>query len=141
MHFLWPAPIRFLKWLRVPDKFEKVQLVVAEYVLALRLPFYFWLGLRGFVGALLWLVAYFGVLMLTAPAAYDSVMSMIKKKPGDGPPAQPPQGGGYPPPGGGYPPPGGMPPQGGGYPPQGGGGYPPPQGGGGYPPQQGGGWQ
>jgi hypothetical protein len=84
---------------------------------------------RGLLGA----AAYFGVLMLTAPAAYEAIMGMVNKTPGAG-------GGGYPPPGGGgYPPPGGgYPPQGGGYPPQGG-GYPPQ--GGGYPPQQGGGWQ
>jgi hypothetical protein len=86
---------------------------------------------------LLMLLAYFGVLMLTAPAAYDAIMDNFKKR--NGPPGQLPPGGGYPPPGsGGYPPPGsgGYPPQGGGYPPQGG-GYPPQ--GGGYPPQ-GGGW-
>ncbi len=77
------------------------------------------------------IVAFFGVLMMAAPAAYEEAMRLFKK----GPQAPPPQGGGYPPQGGGYPP------QGGGYPPQGGGGYPP-QGGGGYPPQQGGGgWQ
>jgi hypothetical protein len=91
---------------------------------------------------LLPIVAYFGVLMMAAPNAYEEAMRMFKKGP-------PPQGGGYPPQGGGYPPQGGgYPPQGGGYPPQGGGGYPPqggggypPQGGGGYPPQGGGGWQ
>jgi hypothetical protein len=69
---------------------------------------------------LLYLVAYFGVLLMTSPAAYEEAMKMAGK--GGGP--QPPQGGGYPPPqGGGYPPPqgGGYPPQGGGYPPQGGG--------------------
>ena len=83
---------------------------------------------------LLTLAAYFGVLMLTSPAAYEELMKMLK---GGGAGAA---GGGYPPPGGGgYPPPGGggYPPPGGGYPPPGG-GYPPP--GGGYPPQQGGGW-
>ncbi|HEX5063405.1 MAG TPA: hypothetical protein VFV99_28710 [Kofleriaceae bacterium] len=78
------------------------------------------------------IVAYFGVLMMASPAAYEEAKAMFMKKPGGG--APPPSGGGYPPPGGGYPPPGG------GYPPPGGGGYPPPQGGGGYP-QQGGGWQ
>ncbi|MFN0253307.1 MAG: hypothetical protein ACKV2T_40930 [Kofleriaceae bacterium] len=85
---------------------------------------------------LLPIVAYFGVLMMSAPNAYEEAMRMFKK--GGSPPQQ---GGGYPPQGGGYPPQGGgYPPQGGGYPPQGGGGYPP-QGGGGYPPQGGGGWQ
>jgi hypothetical protein len=84
--------------------------------------------------SLLTLLAYFGVLMLTAPAAYDAIMDQFKKGGGGAaPPGQLPPGGGYPPAGGGYPPQGGYPP-GGGYPPQGGYG-----GGGGYPPQ-GGGW-
>ncbi|MCW5808018.1 MAG: hypothetical protein KIT31_37045, partial [Deltaproteobacteria bacterium] len=91
-------------------------------------------GLLIIAHALLPVVAYFGVLMMAAPAAYEEAMRMFGKKDGGAPPPQqPPQGGGYPPPGGGYPQ------QGGGYPPQGG-GYPQ-QGGGGYPPQQGGGQQ
>ncbi len=73
---------------------------------------------------LLPVLAYFGVLMLTAPAAYDEFKALISGQKGGGAPPQAPPGGGYPPQGGGYPP------QGGGYPPQGGG----------YPPQQGGGW-
>jgi hypothetical protein len=79
---------------------------------------------------LLPILAYFGVLMMASPAAYEEAKAMFGKKspPGGGYP----QGGGYPPQGGGYPP------QGGGYPPQGG-GYPPQ--GGGYPPQGGGSWQ
>jgi hypothetical protein len=87
---------------------------------------------------LLPILAYFGVLMMASPAAYEEAKAMFGKRnpPGGG---YPPQGGGYPPQGGGYPPQGGgYPPQGGGYPPQGG-GYPPQ--GGGYPPQGGGGWQ
>jgi hypothetical protein len=88
---------------------------------------------------LLPILAYFGVLMMASPAAYEEAKVMFGKKGGGGYPPQ--GGGGYPPQGGGgYPPQGGgYPPQGGGYPPQGG-GYPP-QGGGGYPPQGGGGWQ
>ncbi len=90
------------------------------------------------------LLAFFGVLMMASPAAYEEATALItgRRPPGGGPPGggYPPPGGGYPPQGGGYPPQGGgYPPQGGGYPPQGGGGYPP-QGGGGYPPQGGGGW-
>ena len=81
--------------------------------------------------ALMFIVAFFGVLMMTSPAAYEEAKAMFGGKAGGGG-GYPPQGGGYPPQGGGYPP------QGGGYPPQGG-GYPPQ--GGGYPPQQGGGWQ
>jgi hypothetical protein len=86
---------------------------------------------------LLPILAYFGVLMMASPAAYEEAKAMFGKGSGGG--APPSQGGGYPPQGGGYPPQGGgYPPQGGGYPPQGG-GYPPQ--GGGYPPQGGGGWQ
>jgi len=71
------------------------------------------------------ILAYFGVLMMASPAAYEEAKAMFGKG------MQPPGSGGYPP-GGGYSPPGG------GYPPQQG-GYSQP--GGGYPPQQGGGWQ
>jgi hypothetical protein len=88
-------------------------------------------GILMLAHGLLPVVAYFGVLMMSAPIAYEEAKRLFVKGPGGAPPPQ--QGGGYPPPGGGYPPPGGgyPPPQGGGYPPQGGG----------YPPQQGGGWQ
>jgi len=80
---------------------------------------------------LLPILAYFGVLMMASPAAYEEAKAIFARRGGQGP------GGGY---GGGYPPQGGgYPPQGGGYPPQQGGGYPGQQGGG-YPPQQGG-WQ
>lgn len=63
-HFLWPAPIRFIKWLRAPEKFVNIQNVTANYLLGLRLPFYFWLGLRGFIGALLWLAVPVGLLLV-----------------------------------------------------------------------------
>ena len=81
-----------------------------------------------FAHLLLPIVAFFGLLMVTAPAAYDDLMASAPKRSdfqfGGGGPQPPP--GGYPPPGGGYPPPGGgYPPQGGGAPP--GGGWPPPQ--------------
>ncbi len=79
-----------------------------------------------FAHMLLPVLAYFGILMMTAPGAYEEAKRMFAKNKAGGdapPPAQ--QGGGYPPQGGGYPPQGGgYPPQGGGYPPQGG-GYPP----------------
>ncbi|HMG52918.1 MAG TPA: hypothetical protein VK601_05545, partial [Kofleriaceae bacterium] len=91
-------------------------------------------SLLGLGHGLLPILAYFGVLMMASPAAYEEAKAMFAKR------NPPPGGGGYGG-GGGYPPQGGgYPPQGGGYPPQGG-GYPPQ--GGGYPPQQGGGggWQ
>jgi hypothetical protein len=90
------------------------------------------------IRAAIYVFAFFGILMLTAPEAYDEAKRLFAGG-GGGPPGGYGGGGGYPPPGGGYPPQqGGYPPQGGGYPPQQGGGYPPQ--GGGYPPQGGGGW-
>jgi hypothetical protein len=63
-------------------------------------------------------VAYFGVLLLTAPEAMDTLKRILKPGPG----GQPPPGGyGQPPPGYGQPPPGY------GQPPPGQGGWPPPQ--------------
>lgn len=62
-HFLWPQPLRLLRWLRAPDKIGGLQNTVTSYIIGLRLPFYFWLGLRGFLGALAWLILPVGVLM------------------------------------------------------------------------------
>jgi hypothetical protein len=96
-------------------------------------------SLLGLAHGLLPILAYFGVLMMASPAAYEEATAMFNKNKQPPSGGYPPGGGGYPPGGGGYPPQGGgYPPQGGGYPPQGG-GYPPQ--GGGYPPQGGGGWQ
>ena len=63
-YFLWPQPLRFMHWLRAPEKFGNLQRIVTEYIVALRLPFYFWLGLRGFVGALAWLIVPVGILLI-----------------------------------------------------------------------------
>ncbi len=70
-HFLWPAPVRFCKWLATPDKFGTIRNAVVDYVVSLRLPYYFWLGARGFLGALLWLVIPVGLLILAAQFAPD----------------------------------------------------------------------
>ena len=115
-----------------------VWLVVQPVLVALAMLVHAHAGISAVLSlarALLPIIAYFGVLMMASPTAYEEAKAMFSKKPGG-----PQGGGGYPPQGGGYPPQGGgYPPQGGGYPPQGG-GYPPQ--GGGYPPQQGGGgWQ
>lgn len=62
-HFLWPAPGRFWRWLHEPGKYGRLQRGVLAYMLGLRLPYYFWLGLRGFVGAVVWLIVPVGVLI------------------------------------------------------------------------------
>lgn len=65
-HFLWPAPLRFFRWLRKPDKYHSARDTTVDYIAALRLPHYFWLGARGFVGALAWLAVPVGILILAS---------------------------------------------------------------------------
>ena len=55
-HYLWPQPIRFLKegwrwktWKYVPDR-------VWDFTVELEIPRLFWLGLRGALGTLVWLI-------------------------------------------------------------------------------------
>lgn len=54
-HFFWPAPIRLLRQLRQGGAYSRARDAVCEFVIGLRLPYYFWLGLRGFAGGLIWL--------------------------------------------------------------------------------------
>jgi hypothetical protein len=70
-HFLWPRPIKFFRWFSTPDKFESIRNAVADYIVSLRLPYYFWLGLRGFVGTFLWLFIPVGILIFAAQLAPD----------------------------------------------------------------------
>ena len=52
--------------------------MATDYVLGLRLPFYFWLGLRGFVGALLWLILPVGLLLMATklPAVAAALLTL-----------------------------------------------------------------
>ncbi|HXT40835.1 MAG TPA: hypothetical protein VN887_12550 [Candidatus Angelobacter sp.] len=70
-HFAWPAPIRFFKWLSTPDKFEMIRNAVVDFCAGLRLPYYFWLGARGFFGAFAWLLIPVGFLILAAQMPPD----------------------------------------------------------------------
>lgn len=65
-HFLWPAPVRLWRWLAAPEPLPGSSRALAGYVAGLRLPYLFWLGFRGFVGALLWLATPVGLLLLAA---------------------------------------------------------------------------
>lgn len=78
-HFLWPQPLRFVRWLSTSEKFGNLQRIVTEYIVALRLPFYFWLGLRGFVGALAWLIVPVGILLIATklPLGFSILVSLL----------------------------------------------------------------
>ena len=54
-HFLWPAPVRFFRWIGRPGTYTNMRDTTLDYLASLRLPHYFWLGARGFVGAVIWL--------------------------------------------------------------------------------------
>ncbi|MCB1085890.1 MAG: hypothetical protein KDM63_02495 [Verrucomicrobiae bacterium] len=74
-HFLWPAPICFLKALRRPNFGALLEASgrVGDWFESLRLPYFFWLGFRGFVGAACWLIGPVGILILAGKIRNDGV--------------------------------------------------------------------
>ncbi len=54
-HFLWPAPIKFFRRWAVGGMYDEASRGLWEFFCGLRLHYYFWLGFRGFCGALIWL--------------------------------------------------------------------------------------
>lgn len=54
-HFLWPAPIRTVRLIFSRGAYGRARDAVWNYATGLRLSYYFWLGLRGFVGGMIWL--------------------------------------------------------------------------------------
>jgi len=65
-HFFWPAPWRFYKWVTREDKFSGIQNAVMDYLVNLRLGYYFKLGGFGFLGGLCWLIIPVSILILGA---------------------------------------------------------------------------
>jgi hypothetical protein len=65
-HFLWPAPIRFIKWLRTSGKLEKIRNGIVDYVAGLRIGYYFRLGAFGFIGGVMWLAIPVALLIVGA---------------------------------------------------------------------------
>src|SRR5437879_5794481 len=57
-YFLWPFvnPFWLMRRLWRGGYYAEARDAVWDFVVALRLPYYFWLGVRGFVGTLAWLV-------------------------------------------------------------------------------------
>jgi hypothetical protein len=53
--------------------------MITDYVIGLRLPFYFWLGLRGFAGALVWLIVPVAILLVATrvPLGGSIVLSLL----------------------------------------------------------------
>ncbi len=64
-HYLWPEPVRFVKQVWRPTFWSDVSLRLWDFVLSLRLPMLFWLGLRGAAGTLVWLVPAMVIMVVT----------------------------------------------------------------------------
>lgn len=56
-HFFWPVnPLRVVRRWRQGGAYAEARDAVWNFAVGLRLPYYFWLGGRGFVGGLAWLI-------------------------------------------------------------------------------------
>ncbi len=55
-HFLWPAPLKLLRSLpRMREVLSNASDATWNFAESLRIPYFFWLGARGFAGAVTWL--------------------------------------------------------------------------------------
>ncbi len=62
--FLWPAPIKLLRRWRQGGMYASARDRCWNQVAGMRLPYYFWLGLRGFLIALAWLAVPISILVI-----------------------------------------------------------------------------
>ncbi len=78
-HFLWPAPIRFVRWLFTPGKYVALRDAVWDFTVSLKLPAYFSLGLRGFLGAMIWLILPVGMMVIATrlPPKPGAILSLL----------------------------------------------------------------
>lgn len=78
-HFLWPAPVRLLQWLVGAGRASTGRVSAVEYLVELRLPKYFWKGLVGFAGAVVWLLLPVGALILASqlPPGPGALLSAV----------------------------------------------------------------
>lgn len=64
-HFLWPEPARFFREAWRPAVWSNVADRVWCFFVSLKLPMLFWLGLRGAVGTLVWLLPAMVIMVVT----------------------------------------------------------------------------
>jgi len=78
-HFLWPAPLQLLRWIGRPGTYTSMRDSTLDYLDSLRLPHYFWLGARGFAGAVAWLIVPVGILIAAGqlPPAGNAIASLF----------------------------------------------------------------
>ena len=66
VHNQWPPPILLVQGIWKGDMYGAGRDEVWNFVTGLRLPYYFWLGLRGFAGAMIWLFVPVAILLIGA---------------------------------------------------------------------------
>jgi hypothetical protein len=76
-HFLWPRPLRFLLDVRKRGSYRQARDAVSRFVAELRLPHYFSLGFRGFVGGLIWLAIPATLLAFGANAPWAALLGAL----------------------------------------------------------------
>lgn len=74
--FIWPAPLRFFRWLGAPDKWENLREISRKFIRPSRFKYYFLLGSKGFFGALLWL-AIPVIIMMSASQISSPPLSVL----------------------------------------------------------------
>ncbi|MEM6468451.1 MAG: DUF4013 domain-containing protein [Planctomycetota bacterium] len=72
-HFLWPQPLKMLRSAWRPSTYAELPDQLWQFTSSLRLPHYFWLGLRGFIGTLVWLVPAIVIITVNRNGADASV--------------------------------------------------------------------
>ncbi|WP_146578484.1 DUF4013 domain-containing protein [Neorhodopirellula pilleata] len=55
-HFLWPQPKRFMREAWRPALWAELSDRIWRFIASLRLPMLFWMGVRGAIGTLVWLI-------------------------------------------------------------------------------------
>lgn len=81
-HFLWPEPVRFCREVWRPAVWSNVADRIWRFFASLKLPMLFWLGLRGAVGTLVWLLPAMVIMMVTRDgqkpaAAFVGVLALL----------------------------------------------------------------
>ena len=79
-HFFWPAPLRLYRRLREGGLYNESSHKLLEFFQRLNLRHYFWLGLRGFVGALAWLfvpVSMMGLATLVDDPGFGGLIAFL----------------------------------------------------------------
>jgi hypothetical protein len=77
--FLIPRPIKLIKQLFSRGAYARMRDGLWNFTVSLRLPYYFWLGLRGFVGATMWLALPVSMLALASrlPTGLGVIVGLV----------------------------------------------------------------